>query len=88
MEQDPKTGGLIPQIVSKEEKTGRAEMWGHAVDEELLAMIRKSALGESPNDGFVSSMHSQNEEVVDKLVVYAWGDSARVLAEQLKIVPM
>jgi len=59
---------------------------GHQVDEELIEMIRTSAKAELPHDGFVSALHEHDRSLqIDRVVIYAWGTSAGILAEQLKL---
>lgn len=59
---------------------------GHQVDEELIEMIRTRAKTERPHDGFVSAIHEHDATLrVDRVVIYAWGTSAAVLCEQLKL---
>ena len=59
---------------------------GHQVDEELLEMIRTRAKTEKPHDGFVSAIHEHDQTLrTDRVVIYAWGVSASILAEQLQL---
>jgi len=64
----------------------RVSKSGHQVDEELLEMIRTSAKKERPHDGFVSAIHEHDGTLmVDRVVIYAWGPSAAILTDQLKL---
>lgn len=80
---------LMPAQAFNAKDGGSGSRSGHVVDEKLIDMIRTSASKENPDDAFVTSMitNSVRPENVDELVIYAWGNSARVLAEQLKLVP-
>ena len=63
---------------------------GHEADKELIEMLFKAARKRTndPRNGFVSSLHTSDETgELDGLAVYAWGESAAVLAENLKFHP-
>ena len=56
---------------------------------EMLLMAREAALRERPEDGFVSSMHTDGATGRrNKLLIYAWGESAHTLAEKLNLIPV
>lgn len=71
-------------------KAAQRKKGGHEADEKLIGMLYEAARKKSndPRNGFVTSMHTSDETgELDGLAIYAWGESAAVLAENLKFRP-
>ncbi len=79
--------GLTPEIIGAGAGESSSAA-GHQVDAEILDMLKRDALTEPADDGFVTALrHNDGSGRIERIAVYAWGPSAEILARTLGIVP-